>query len=755
MYYAHPTPSEDRRERQRPSAPLREAGERAGRMASQFHAESWGRWAGLLHGAGKHSPEFQRRMQGLPLSTEHAAAMAQFVAKLWRSGDRPSTAAHILAYAVAGQQTELADYGMAGSEEGAQRRRLPKELYPNPDELERQLPSRWRKPPALPLRAGIHPGLQLSLFIRMLFSCLADADSLHEDRPGEPHASVGSDRSAAVALAGLLPLYRAYMEARFPPSEERMSRLRTELFRECLPRARERPGLFRLTLPTGSGKTLLSLGFALEHAAHHRHLRRIVFVAPHASAIESVAAAFREAVGAEHVLEHHANVPHDADEDEWEADAVRRLRKKREPAGDNWDAPIVVATNDEFFESLFSNRRSRCRKLHNIANSVIVLDEAQMMNGEFLKPCLHALEELFRNYGASVVLTTASRPPVEALLDQPAEIREIGNNVSFRFRQLRSVRLEFIGLAESDDIAGRMAAGPQALCVVNSRRAARELYEKLRKRCADDAGGVFHLSEGMCPKHRLKKLESIQERLKQGKSCRLVATPLIERGADVDFPVVYRELAGMDSIVQAAGRCNRERRMALGTTYVFETSTSTPHPEWFASTVDAARNALKQHRDDPLSPEALRAYFQELYVCRKRGRGRPGGRESGSPPTDKHDMIRMIEERAERGEYPFATVAETFKLLPETRKPVLIAYDDAAKQELERLPFAGEAMWTLRRLQPYVVLLETEEFDALLRAGELIESGERVFQFRNPGARYDEEIGVKPFGDVYRDSISW
>ena len=272
------------------------------------------------------------------------------------------------------------------------------------------------------------------------------------------------------------------MKTNFAAPDRAIDKLRAELLQEVVAQAEHGPGFYSLTLPTGSGKTLLSLGFALKHAAENPALRRVVFVIPYTSIIEQNASIYRNVLGYEAVLEHHSNVQLQCDEDLEQLDESRKVKKKLELAAENWDSPIVVTTNVQFFESLFSNKRSRCRKLHNLANSIIVLDEAQMINGEFFKPCLHALEELTRNYGATVVMSTATQPNFSSLFDQkrePFAAREIVQDVPLRFQQFRRVRLGMLGMIEPQELASRMAGEHQALCIVNTRKAARELFEQL------------------------------------------------------------------------------------------------------------------------------------------------------------------------------------------------------------------------------------------------------------------------------------
>ncbi|MEK8126507.1 CRISPR-associated helicase Cas3' [Paenibacillus filicis] len=742
-YYAHRTKERDKSRWQLLTVHLQKVAQLSEQFAAEFQAAPWGRLAGLLHDAGKFSDKFQRRLEGTPVPVDHATAGAQYICRLWKRGDKPMVTSHILAYVIAGHHAGLVDFGtVADADERSLSRRLVKKIEAYENALEQHLPEAASPVLTNPLKAGIHEGIQLSLFIRMLFSCLVDADSLDTEEYTEPGKS--NLRVSTAKLADLLVHYREHMQESFSNPKKQIDKLRAELLQECLRRASGAPGMYSLTLPTGSGKTLISLGFALEHAEHHTHMRRIIFVIPYTSIIEQNANVYREALGGEHVLEHHSNVQHEADEDLEEKDEMRKLTKKMELATENWDAPIVVTTNVQFFESLFSNKRSRCRKLHNLANSIIVLDEAQMMNGEFFKPCLHALEELCRNYGATVVFSTATQPYVQPVFVKPVEIQEIVEDVPLRFDQFRRVRLNMLGMTDHDALVERMASDRQALCIVNTRKAARELFEKLKAIPGIDRIAVFHLSARMCPMHRMEKLKEIRERLQDGDDCLLISTQLIECGVDVDFPVVYRELAGLDSIAQAAGRCNRNRKVPLRDAYVFETA-ETPYQGWFGLTAGAARKVLEEFADDPISLEAMRAYFGELYFYQTLGKGTANSKDL----TDKYEILPLLQEQARRLEFPFETVAQKFELIQSAAKPVLINYDEKAKKALDALPHAEGITKLMRQLQSYVVQLYPPEFEAFRQAGELIEVRENIFQLKNPDYWYKEDIGVQPFTAEY------
>lgn len=642
----------------------------------------------------------------------------------------------IPAYVIAGHHAGLPDYGSAGGDESCLARRLSRTVEPYSGfEPDFQPPA---FPTQTPIAPGLHPGLQLSLLTRILYSCVVDADSLDTERYDNPDQA--SLRGTQTSFAEWFARFESYMRANFNNPRNDIDRYRSELLEECLAKAGDPPGLRTLTLPTGSGKTLISLGYALKHAAIYGK-ERIIYVIPYTSIIEQNAAKFREVLSDSIVLEHHSNVRWEPREDKAEAEEeYPNLEKKRELAAENWDYPIIVTTNVQFFESLYANKRSRCRKLHNIANSVIVFDEAQMMNGDFFKPSVYALEELARNYRSTILLCTATQPELARLFPKPPQIADLVDNVPLRFDQFKRVNLQQLGKLSLEQLTPRLLEQDQVLCIVNTRKAARDLYESCK---ADgDAGAVFHLSARMCPRHRLAKLKQIRTRLADGLPCRLISTQLVECGVDLDFPVVYRELAGLDSIAQAAGRCNRNGLRKRGITYVFEPADSTPRG-WFATTAAVARGILAGYPDDPLSLTAVRDYFSELYEYQTAGE---------TDRTDKKAILKRLNEQANLLHFPFRSIAEDFQLIDTAAQAVLIPYDDTAVDKLRSLRYAAETKRLFRELQPYVVQLYPDEFKAFREAGELDEIREGVFALRNPEHWYQDDVGVVPFSSRYHSA---
>ena len=467
---------------------------------------------------------------------------------------------------------------------------------------------------------------------------------------------------------------------------------RSDVLRACREAAELEPGLFSLTVPTGGGKTLSSLAFAISHA-HLHGLSRVIYAIPFTSIIEQNADVFREALaemGQTAVLEHHSNIESDS-ETPW-----TRL------ACENWDASLVVTTNVQFFESLFASRTSRCRKLHNIANSVIILDEAQMLPVELLSPCLAALKELVRNYGCTVVLCTATQPAVNRREGFPIgleEIHEIITDPDHLNTEMKRVQVSHVGKLEDHELIDRLGSEKQVLCIVNTKAHAAELFGKLV-----DGKGVYHLSASMCPQHRTAKLREVKRQLKADQPCRLIATQVVEAGVDIDFPVVYRAMAGLDSIAQAAGRCNREDRLDLGHVFVFD-GTAPPPPGHLRQTAETTGELIGRF-DDLLGLDAIEQYFRLHYWQKKN-------------QWDNHSIMDCFA-LSRQGEpiCDFRAAAERFKLIPEKTRPILIPWKSRGQELINKLRIAPLPARSLRHaLQRLTVSVYEKKWDQLRSSG--------------------------------------
>lgn len=473
----------------------------------------------------------------------------------------------------------------------------------------------------------------------------------------------------------------------------------TRMLYSCLEKGAHGPqGLYTLTVPTGGGKTFASLAFALEHAAAQK-MKRVIYVIPYMSIIDQTAAVFSGLLGAENVLADFSNAEYKT----VEQDDLTPAQYRQMLASENWDAPVVVTTAVQFFESLYANRSSRCRKLHNIADSVIIFDEAQTLPGDYLAPCVSAIAQLIQHYYSTAVLCTATQPALEPLFRRFApelHPQEITPDAARLYEVLRRTTLQDLGTLPQEELAARLANHPQVLCVVNRRKTAQQLYESL------PAEGSYCLTTLLCAADRRRQLDDIRQRLKEGLPCRVVSTSLIEAGVDVDFPVAYREQCGLDSLLQTAGRCNREGRRGAEESIVYrfrldECST----PQMLRQNVSAL-DYTARHQDTLDTPRAIQLYFNELSDLR------------GPDAVDKHGILGAFLRGIRGCQFPFAQVAEEFRLIENAARMVYLPVGEGAAL-CEQLRSGHVTRTLLRKLGVYSVSCYKDQFDKLDAAGAL------------------------------------
>ena len=728
----------------------------AAEFAAVFGWTEVARLAGRLHDIGKLSAAFQAYIARQRESGgDHSSAGARIALDAYKLPLGTMLAAIIAAH-------------HAGLADGVDlNRRLQGAADLVPTEWQAQAGPLPPQPELKPTRAfnwqAGPKGFAASFLVRMLFSCLVDADFLATERFYAEAQGKPVERGGHTGLAVLRDRLRAHMAAKRAEAEPTpLNALRAAILDHAIGKAELSPGLFTLTVPTGGGKTLASLSFALEHAVRHG-LRRVIYVIPYTSIIEQTAEVFRRALGSrDDILEHHASFDWERARRTRPDDEAPDVLTKLQRSAENWDVPIVVTTAVQFFESLFADRPSRCRKLHNIAGSVVVLDEAQTMPVHLLRPCMAAIDELARHYDASVVLCTATQPALRVkdgfekggfTID---DTRELAPDPRDLYRRLKRVAVERISEPVADAlIAERFAEQPQMLCIVNRRAHAQRLFAAIR-----DLPGAVHLSTLMCPRHRRQVLAGLRDRLREGRPVRLVATSLIEAGVDIDFPEVWRAAAGIDSIAQAAGRCNREGglidsegRPRLGRVVVFEPAELTaPHDlkiRW-----QAAQPALAKHAD-PLGLDAVRDFFGELY-WRKKEEALDAAKIGGFT-----GILAAIRERAADWAYPFASIAQAFRMIDEAMEPVIVPWRaDEADREAEELlaRIAAQPKPSgpdLRRLQQYTVPIPRDKWKEWLARGVLTPVhpalGEAMLRFADL-AHYRPDTGVDLEEPTYRDA---
>jgi CRISPR-associated endonuclease/helicase Cas3 len=529
--------------------------------------------------------------------------------------------------------------------------------------------------------------------LRFLLSALVDADRLDTEQHYQPEK--GDIRAVKPSLAAMLDKLETVLQSLTARVDAtKVNRVRREVLEACRKSAEEDPGIFRLTAPTGAGKTLSSMAFALRQALKH-DLRRVVVAIPYTSIIDQTARAFREVFGPECVLEHHSAVRETGEATgDLTGEEQDTLGKRLDLATENWDAPLIVTTTNQLFESLFSNHPSRCRKIHNLARSVIVIDEAQTLPLELLKPTIEAIRQLVEHYGATVVLSTATQPALHEnkQFDGLRNIREIIPDAARWFRELRRVEYQWPdGRKPWDEVAADMLKHRQALAVVNTKSDAIKLLQALGDERA------LHLSTSLCGAHRLEVIASIKHRLLTGDVVRVVSTQVIEAGVDIDFPVVMRAIGPLDRIVQAAGRCNREGRLDLGRMIVFDPVEGKSPPGAYATATQDAASLIQEGGLDPDNPALFERYFKRLY---------------DAVALDKYNV------EGKREDFDYPEVAKRYRFIQDNTAPVVVASwrRDAVEPLLSEIRArikAGLAPTReqYRRLQPYTVSIYRHQLE--------------------------------------------
>lgn len=690
---------------------LRGVSRLAGEFASAFGSEDWAMLAGLWHDLGKYSAEFQdyikkvsgydaeAHIEGAPGRVDHSTAGAIHAVNTFDKHGR------ILAYLIAGHHAGLPDW-YGGNPALSVRLEQPELLdrvltQGVPTDLLNQ-----GKP--LSSVPGDRDGF--ALWLRMLFSCLVDADFLDTEKfmdEGKAEA-----RKNELTLAQMLPMFDRYMNEKTSSAKPTsVNHIRADVLLQCRKQAALPPGIFSLTVPTGGGKTLSSMAFALEHAKHHdKHhdKRRIIYAIPYTSIIEQTADIFRDVFKdcPDAVIEHHSNF-----------ETYKETTKSR-LAAENWDAPLIVTTNVQLFESLFAAKTSRCRKLHNLVGSIVVLDEVQLLPPEFLQPILDVLNLLAVHYRVTFVLSTATQPALNTVKDSFGRtvrrglnnVREIiadvdgalYPNVDALYAALDRVKVELPADLNQptnwDDLAKELCNHDSVLAIVNTRNDCRELWQKMPK-------GTLHLSALMCGQHRSRIIRYIKWRLKKNKPLRVVSTQLVEAGVDIDFPVVYRALAGLDSIAQAAGRCNREGKPEKGKVVVFVPPKPAPKG-LLRFGEDATKDVWHGRPQNPLDRQQFARYF-DLFLSK--------------PNLDEHGICDLLK-MGSGLEVQFRSAAEKFRLIDDSEtQAVFVTYNKESKRLLKLLRSMGPKREWMRKLQRHSVTLYRHDLNRLLANGDIEE----------------------------------
>lgn len=721
----------------------------AGTFANDFGNGDWASLAGYLHDLGKYNPAFQSYISQnydweesdenikSYRKVDHSTAGALFAIEQFKN------IGIILSYLITGHHAGLPDwYNETGIGGELSTRLGKKELL---DKIRQYVPEALIqniKPPTT-MPAARTPE-SIHLWFRMLYSCLVDADFLDTENFMNPEKS--SLRGGYKELNELKSLLDNYLEELAEETRKKQTNntqvnlLRRQVLEECQQAAisdsecntssNSKSGIFSLTVPTGGGKTLSSMAFALHHAIKYNK-KRIIMAIPFTSIIEQTAEVYKKIFGEEQVIEHHSNFVF---EDNSET-------SKTKLATENWDAPIIVTTNVQLFESLFAARSSGCRKLHNIVNSVVILDEAQTIPVEYLKPILNTLNALVKYFNVTLVLCTATQPALCGKIGSTSnsikgfeEVKEIISNPSELAVQLKRVEAKFPpNLNESSDweeISDELKQYDQVLCIVNTRKDCRQLHRLMPE-------GTIHLSAGMCPEERSDIIKTIRNKLTNAEPIRVVSTQLVEAGVDIDFPVVYRALAGLDSIAQAAGRCNREGKMNnLGLVKVF--NPPKPAPQGFLRKgQDTTKEIVNTdgYKIPDFLPLTVQKYFDLFYAnCNN---------------FDSKDILSKLTKEAQTMRIQFRTVARDFKLIDDSSHQSIIVWyenkNDTRKSSnvfelIGQLKDIGPERWLLRKLQRFSVSVPKNEFKFYKDQG-MVEEIHGLW-IQNNNILYKEGVGV-------------
>jgi len=736
-YYAHSLEGRPPEEWQPLDEHLNNVAEMARDFAKPFGGEHWAYLAGLWHDLGKYADEFQAKLyiengfeshiENRPGKVVHSEAGGHLATvKGWKGADR------ILSWLIMGHHAGLTDYstdeiGAKALEPKMRNVRRSEQIFKNVPEIiaNQEMPNQ-----------AIPPGADPAFFIRMLFSCVVDADFL-DTETFMNKAKAGLRNREYPPMQFLLESFNEFMMrlcSKAKPSP--VNKTRGEILKQCRQAAESKPDVFSLTVPTGGGKTLSSLAFALRHAVKYEK-NRIIYVIPYTSIIEQTADVFRQIPGFEDVvIEHHSNV---AETDENKETARNRL------VAENWDAPLIVTTSVQFFESLYACKTSRCRKLHNIVNSIVIFDEAQCLPPEYLRPSVFAIRELFRHYLVTPVLCTATQPvltrtkefdfnfkegfeSVTEIVESPCQLAERLNRVKTQLYRDDLTPVDLPEIAESIQ-----AEEKAVLCIVNRKKDARSLARLL------PTEKTFHLSTNMCAEHRSNTLEKIKNRLINYTSpFFVISTSLVEAGVDIDFPVVYRALAGLDSIAQAAGRCNREGRLpGFGRTIIFVPK---DQPGYVRQPAGIARELL--HGKDLanlLTPANYERYFRQRFW------------QLGESALDMKDILPLSSGRGMS--YYFRTAAKHFRFIEDDwQESVIVPYGNAVELIARLTAEPWNQRTLLRKLGRYSISIPRHLVGPLAARDYLRESGypglflldyslyDDAYGFISP----DESVGIAP-----------
>ena len=787
--YAHTGPSGSIEDGQTLEEHLRSVANRCADFAGELGYRHWGYTLGLLHDAGKASKAFQQRLEGSTVHVDHATAGTKLCKQHYGGESVKQIISTLMSLAIAGHHGGMPNVNASGkrtplvdrlSKTIPEYEQAYNELLKNaglclPDvrQLEPLPPLRKDRELSVGMMRGDKQAIascasySCQLLGRLLYSCLVDADYLDTESFVSPETSALRMRNygSLEQLLGKLEAHMRQLELNAPNTP--VNNARAQILADCIEAASWEGGLFTLSVPTGGGKTLASMQFALRHALLHGK-SRVIYAIPFTTIAEQTAAVFRTIFGSENVLEHHSthmSVLHD----DVSEDASSEQTKSERLATQNWDAPIIVTTNVQLLESCYANTPSKCRKLHNLAGSVVVLDEAQSLPDALLKPTLALLEDLCIDFSTSVVLCTATQPALTEYWPFGSRPREIANHRElFDEAFMRRVRFEPLTQVSSDALVRELSTKNQALCVVGTKKKARELYQGMTCMAKEQGvidsdespmdAGFYHLSTNMVAAHRISVLDRIRKRLAEGSRCVVVSTQLIEAGVDVDFPEVYREIAGIDSMLQVAGRCNREGRLTNeegnnceGVAHIFELEEDLASKEksllrsWLGAMKGISKNLLA-NAEGVVTEELIEPYFSQRY-------------KKDADNLDRANLLQRITKTLEGycQSLEYESYAHEYKIIDDVTNAVYVIWDDEGRRLIDlarKLAPTGEATALFLPLQQYAVGVYPHVLSQLMRNEDVEEVGDYYVLVQDALiSRYSDEVGLLPVGEGELNSL--
>lgn len=723
---------------------VREHLEQTAELAASMAIDPWENVVfdmGLLHDIGKYQVSFQRKIRGENIRVDHSTCGAIEAAK-----NLSMPASIFMEYCIAGHHAGLPDGGRKEDQPGeiscghaTLSARLKQTNFDSYDEYKREVSlrpinqerlGRYLMEEACELQKSDPQRMaelfidETSYFIRYCYSCLVDADSLDTEHFCHDinRATLKTDFEAC-----LEKLDRQLVAFGENANQTLLQKTRADIQKQAFENITEDADVYLMNMPTGSGKTLCSAKCALMKVLGE-HKKHIIYVIPYNSIISQTAKQFQQIfngegskdTGTANILRHQSTYSVEDDEN---ADDSFKLLVSR--AVENWDADFIVTTEVQFFETLFSSRRSKLRKMHNMADSVLIFDEAHLIPVDFMQPCLEGIAVLTKKLACKAIFLTATMPDYKALLDcysMPGlRVRELITDKS-RFDVFRKCRFMNLGEITEEQLLGRLGSSPSTLVVVNSRRTARSLYEKLG---GESRRGLYHLSTYMTKRDIQSAIDSIRQALTEVREDSdpviVISTSLIEAGVDLDFCTAYRELTGLDSILQTGGRCNREGKRENGDVYVFELNggTGTRKADKDPKVI-VTRALLKEYTD--VSEEAcIREYYRRVYFADKdKITGKSMARQmiaNGIPVNARNIPI---------GSIPFASYES--QMIISSDESLIVPETEKAQQLVEQIRYNGISRKVMRELQQYTCSVPRDKLEELYGQGVVENLADRIGQ---------------------------